>query len=287
MNKIRRLFTIIGLFLLSFQIMAATDFSYADKMFIKQCNYLAARNTLDSLRNIVSGAEDRSELLWRLSRVYLVLGEQEKDRTIKHSMYSKGESYAQEAIDLNPKNPYAYMWHCASVGRNCQLKPLMEQAKSVPIMINDLTIILNDLSRTDISEAWQALAEIYFHHPFKSNDCAINFMRKAISEIPADELRLSSYIFLSDMLVKRDWSAEKRKKGAQISKKSFDAAKDNIEKYSFSDCRQTGIGSCSDREEAVSLLLSASTLYKSAKFHSPNDIKDYEKLKNKLNEIKR
>jgi len=116
---------------------------------------------------------------------------------------SKGEEYATEAIKMDPENPGGYMWHCACIGTECKKQSVIEQAKAVPIMLKDLDTILETLHRTDYSEAWQAKAEIYYHHPFKSNDVAIECMYKAIATIPSDEIRISSSLLLAQMLKDR------------------------------------------------------------------------------------
>jgi len=166
-----------------------SGYARADRLFKIDADYMACRTVLDSLYGESKTDKEKAEVLWRIARVCLVSGK-----------LSDGRKYAEQAMESDPKNPCGYMWHCACVGTECKSKPLFEQAKAVPIMLNDLDTILEKLHCTDYSEAWQAKAEIYYHHPFKSNASAIEFMRKAIATIPADEIRISSSLFLAEIL---------------------------------------------------------------------------------------
>lgn len=189
MTCFKPFFLLLGILLASPSFSYALDYGRADRLFKIDADYDTCRTVLDSLYNESKTDSEKAEVLWRISRVCLVTGK-----------LSEGCKYAEEAIQSDPQNPGGYMWHCACVGTECKTKSIIEQAKSVPIMLKDLDTILETLHRTDYSEAWQAKAEIYYHHPFKSNESAIEFMRRAIATIPADEIRISSSLFLAEIL---------------------------------------------------------------------------------------
>lgn len=189
MTKTKPIILLLGM-LFAFPVgLSALDLARADRLFKVDTDYKACRRVLDSLYNETKNDREKAEVLWRISRVCLVTDD-----------LSKGKDYAEKAIKMDPKNPGGYMWHCACVGIECKKKSVIEQAKAVPVMLKDLDTILETLHRTDYSEAWQAKAEIYYHHPFKSNDSAIKYMRTAIATIPADEIRISSSLLLAEML---------------------------------------------------------------------------------------
>lgn len=199
------------------------------------------------LPNAKAGAQ-KADVLWRLSKMCVILGQEETTDKGKQEVFGKGIKYAEEAIKEDPKDPQCYMWHCANIGRECQTHSLMDQAAAVQPMMDDLNTILETLGRKDCSEAWQALAEIYYNHPFKSNDDAIKFATNAVNNIPKDELRISTYSFLAKMLWKRNSSAKRR--GSDIS----------------------------DREEALQLVNKAMKLYETSAKPTKVDKKDYEEI---------
>ena len=268
---------------------AAADFSKADSLFEAE-DYAACGKVLESMLPQAASNADKAGVLWRLARLCVVTGQAETTKDGKKAAFDKGIAYAQEAIDADPSNRWCYMWHCANVGRACQLLPLMEQAAAVPTMTGDLSTILDRLGKTSCSEAWQALAEIYFNHPFKSNDSAINFTRKAVMTIPAGEIRVATYGLLAEKLYDRNWSASRRSAEAAANADKFKRkGKSNIEKFSYFDgslgadyvpaWSDTPLGSLSDRQEAALLLDYALNLYRKSGSRSSIEAADYATFK--------
>lgn len=266
---------------------AQPDFRKADSLFSKACDYKAALAELSSLELATQG-KAKAEVLWRMARIQLILGQEETDKEGKRRVFGQGIRYAEQGISLDSRNAGCYFWHCANVGRECQTRGKMQQASKVSVMMKDLEMILNTLDRTDYSEAWQALAEIYYHHPFKSTNAAINYARKAIDEIPSDESRLSSCIFLAQMLRERDWSASRRREEINDNIKELARLKNgkstNINRFAlYSAIKDTAVNSCrlaelSDAQEAQALVKYALEKYRRLSFKSKVDEADYKQL---------
>lgn len=266
----------------------AADFSRLDAMLGNPAGYSSVRSGLESILKASLDKNERAEADWRLSRVCMLMGEQENTKEGKQKLFGQGASYASDGIKENPSNHNCYMWHCANVGRECQTKKLMEQAKAVPVMMNDLSTILNKLGKVNCSEAWQALSEIYVNHPLKSTDCGINFCRKAATCIPSGELRLSTYVYFAGLLKSRGWSADKRKNWMADNANKFSGT-DNIARYAYFDAglgakhtpkwSSKALGEMSDAEEAKALVEYAMKLYNSASSHTATDDNDYAELK--------
>lgn len=275
------------LLLLACSAFAQPDFRNADSLFNKACDYNAALAELKSMEPVTDG-KAKAELLWRMARVQLVIGQQETGKEGKRSVFGQGIRYAEQGIALDSRNVGCYFWHCANVGRECQTRGKMQQASKVSVMMKDLEMILNTLNRTDCSEAWQALAEIYYHHPFKSTNTAINFARKAIDEIPSAESRLSSYIFLAQMLRDRNWSASRRREEINDNVKELARLKSgkssNIDKFAlYSAIKGTGVNACklaelSDAQEVQAIVKYALEKYRRLSFKSKVDEADYKQL---------
>lgn len=235
--------------------MSYASIPQADSLFVVAADYQKCKSVLEKELKACNSDKEKAEIHWRLARVYLVLGEKQSTKQAKSEVFLKGLAMAESAIKEDPKNPAGYMWHCACVGRECQTHSLMEQARSVPKMMGDLETILDKLGRIDYSEAWQALAEIYYNHPFKSNDAAINYMRQACRTIPKGEDRPSTPEFLAKLLLERGWSPEKRRSASRAAKSKWETASSNIEKYTYFDGAPGIVNTAmSDKQEAESLL---------------------------------
>ena len=274
------------MFKLMFVAATLAGFVSVDRDFRYKCDYKANRDSLLVMLDNATDANDKAEIYWRLSRASLMLGVAEQTKEGKRTHFAKGMEYASLGLKLNPNSKECYMWHCANVGRECQTRSLMEQAKAVPVMTKDLTAMLDKLGHADYSEAWQALSELYYNHPLKSNEAAINFARKAATCIPDEELRISTYMHLAELLYKRNWSAGKRADAAHDNAAKFNkTVKSNIEKYSYFDGAKASMPWCSkpfttlsDREEALAILGYGKGLYNACAEPTPIDKQDYASL---------
>ena len=262
------------------------QFTSVDREFRYATDYTACRQTLEAMLPQAEAGHEKAEVLWRLARIALLEGEKATDKTTKRAYYEQGLRYAEEGIREDPKNEQCYMWHCANLGRKSLTHGLASQAQAVSALQDDLTMILDRLGRIRCSEAWQGLSELYWNHPLKSNESAVNFARRAACTIPADELRLSTYLYLAQLLQERGWSAGKRAAQASSHAPKFAAkAKSNIDKYALYDGTteqmpwlKGTIGDVSDREEADALVQYALSRYASCKDLTPIDRKDYQDI---------
>lgn len=271
------------LFLLPMLVLQFTsvdrDFRYASN----PADYASCQQKLEEMLPQATPGAEKAEVLWRLSRVVLMQGEAAVDKTARRALFDQGVRYAEEGIRENPKNEQCYMWHCANLGRRSMTHGLADQAKSVPALQKDLVTILNDLGKIRCSEAWQAMAELYWRHPFKSKESAVNYARRAAFTIPSGELRLSTCLFLAQLLDERGWTAEKRAAQSEAHAARFTAAnKSNIEKYACYDGSSDqmpwlkgAVGTVSDKEEADALVQYALSRYAAWKDPVPMDHKDY------------
>ena len=262
------------------------SFIQVDRDFRFKCNYAENHDSLLVMLERAFPGKEKADVYWRLSRASLMLGEAEQDKDAKRDWFRKGMTYAEEGLKEDSGSKECYMWHCANVGRDCQTRSMVDQASAVPTMTKDLTAILDKFGNVDYSEAWQALSEMYWHHPFKSDEAAVNFARKAATCIPSGELRISTYTYLAEILYKRDWSARKRASAAAGNAAKFkNENKSNIEKYSYYDGAVTFMpwsvkpfAQMTDKEEAALIVSYAKGMYNSCKELTPVDKKDYKVL---------
>lgn len=276
-----------------FVAIVALSFVKVDNDFKYKSNYRESIDTLQVMLSKTKVAAEKGEIYWRISRSYLMLGELSKEKLTKRDYFNKGIESAEKGFEVDPSNPHCYMWHCANIGRECQTHSLMEQAISVPIMMTDLQMIIDILDKVDYSPAWQALSELYYHHPFKSDDSAINFARKAALDIPQGELQLSTYLYFAKILLDRDYSQKKRASQASSNESKFLKSYDSmIDKYSYLDGANLvmpwngkKVSEVSDHQEAVDILKYASSLYEATSNPSPVDTRDYQEINNMIKTI--
>lgn len=271
----------------------ALQFTSVDREFRYATDYEPCRTHLEQMLPQAAPGPEKAQVLWRLSRVMVLLADQKTDKAEKRAIYDQGIRYAEEGIREDPDNEQCYMWHCANLGRKCMTHGLADQAKSVPTMQKDMVTILDKLGRTRCSEAWQGMAELYWRHPLKSKESAVNFARRAVYTIPSDDPRLSTCLFLAQLLEERGWSAEKRAAQATAHAQKFKmTTKSNIDKYACYDGSSDqmpwlkgAIGEVSDHEEAEALAQYALARYQACKEPSPmdkNDLRDVQNwIKNK------
>lgn len=283
----RRLLTTLAVLLTVWTAYASVNFSKINALCSKG-QYAEARQELTAMLDGAASDKDKASILGQLSKMSMLIGEEQPVKDQKQKEFAEGIKYAEQGIKLNPSDETIWMWHCANVGRDCQTRGMKDQIAAVGVMTEDLSTILNKLGRTEYSEAWQALAEIYFNHPFKSNDAAINFTRKSLMTIPKGELRIYCYSFFAKMLYQRNWSADRRKEEAGKNAAKFNGGKNSIDKFSFYDgslgpdfkpvWSDKGLGEMSDREEAKAVADYARVLYENAKSRSKADGIDYKAL---------
>jgi len=191
----RKLILLLSALLVAGQIQASgLDFQTADEQFLYQADFPACRKTLDSCLEKAQSPTEKAEAYWRMARLC-------------HSTeaFTEGREFAEKAIEANPKSPDSYMWHCVCAGWEAKSNgSVVKMAGCVPVMLGDIDTILEKLGRTDYSHAWHAKGEIYFNHPFKSNDTAAEYVRKAIETRSADKATLASYILLYKILATKN-----------------------------------------------------------------------------------
>ena len=270
MGKTRYLCNMKSILILA---LAMLSFHEVDEKLVYEGAYSRCMEMLEEMLPKAESPRDRAGVLCRLSEVSLLLGEKEKDNAARQEWFSRGLSYADQAIKADPSGPDGYMWHCANKGRDCMTRKLNDQIAAVPVMTGDLATILEKLGRTDYSSAWHALAEIYRNHPFKSDDAAVNFSRRAVSCIPKGELRIEAYVLLAEILYKRNWKPDKRSSEMEADMARYrKGGQSNMEKYSFYDGEEgpgaktpwSGdrcLGQMGDREEALAILSYAKRRY--------------------------
>ncbi|MGH0053671.1 MAG: hypothetical protein ACQ5SW_09810 [Sphaerochaetaceae bacterium] len=250
-------------------LVAAIDTTKADGLYDMDA-FSQAESLLEEQLVQVKDAADRAQILWRLSRVQVSLGDElgEDDKEGKFALYEKGEQYALDSIETHPSFE-GYLWKCSNIGRWGQTKGPLNALGKAKGMLEDLTVIVNTFDTIDSSETWYVLSSLYDELPggfisFGNKKWAISYMRIAMNTIPPDTYYPGHYKKLAEELYDRNWSASKRSKEMQGMEKDWEKASNNLEKYRYYEGKDGGktkpfyssvtLDQMSDRQEAVMVL---------------------------------
>ncbi|MBP5162689.1 MAG: hypothetical protein ILP16_06910 [Spirochaetales bacterium] len=295
----KKLALLLVMLMIAAMALAALDFKSVDDLYDSGSDNQKVYDTLQTMLKDAKTGEEKAEVLWRLSRVCVDLGDKmdEKDKNGKFAIYTEGENYALQSIEAKP-NYLAYLWKCANIGRYGQTKGVMDSLGKVKPMKADLRVITDDFKVLDSSEAWYTLAVLNDAVPGilgGDSDAAISYMRAACDTIPAKYIYGGTYKALAEMLYKRDWSASKRAKELPKMQKKWDKeTKSNFDKYAYYEgakgadampiWTKTKLSAMSDRQEALVILKYAQAVYNSRPSHTAGDEKNYAEIQDLINE---
>ena len=289
----KKLATLLILLAVCLMAVAALDFTSVDDLYDAGTDNQKVYDTLKTMLTQAKAGEEKSEVLWRLSRVCVDLGDKmdEKDKNGKFAIYTEGEEFAKQSITEKP-NYLAYLWKCANIGRYGQTKGVMDSLGKVKPMKADLKVITDDFNVLDSSEAWYTLAVLNDAVPgILGGDsvAAVSYMRAACDTIPAKYIYGGTYKALAEMLYARDWSADKRAKEIKKMQTKWDKEKkSNFDKYAYYEGAKgadampiwtnTKLSAMSDKQEALVILKYAQSVYNSRSKHTGGDEKNYKEI---------
>lgn len=250
-------------------LFAALDFTAVDALYDGE-RYDACKTELLKMRSLAATAEEESEVLWRLSRVALGLGDEldKKDKDGRFAAYEEGEEYANLSIARHP-NAFAYHWKASNIGRWGQTKGPLNSLGKAKGMLEDLTVVVNDFAIDDYTETWYVLSSLYYELPgaplsFGNNDWAISYMRRAMDTLPEHKLYPGHYKRMAEELWGRNWNAKKRGKELAKMQSSWNKGGSNLERYRYYEGKDGGktipfyssvtLDRMSDRQEAEMIL---------------------------------
>ena len=140
--------------------------------------------TLDRTTN----DQQRVEVLWRLSRVTLSIGDERDEEGASDnelfSIYEEAEQWAMQALEI-AEHPKAIVYKASSIGRWGETKgPLNALSKAKP-MRDDFTYLIDTMGVDDDTISWYVLGQLYYQLPgwpisFGNLNTAISYTRKAV-----------------------------------------------------------------------------------------------------------
>lgn len=297
----KKLTLLLAIFLVCSFAFAALDFTEVDTLYLTDEHDQEVYDKLQTMLGQAKEGEEKANVLWRLSRICVDLGDavDKKDKATRFAIYEEGEQYAIDSIEEYP-TAQGYLWKCSNIGRWGQTKGVFDSLAKAKPMVQDLQYMIDNLECLDSSEAWYVLAVLYKSLPgkplsFGNDNAAISYGRIACDTIPSNVIYGGTYKQLAQMLWDRNWNAKKRATEIAKMQKNWDKeTSSNIEKYKYYEGSNganahpkwttTALSSMSDRQEAVIILMYAQKVFETRKTHTQTDIKNYNEIAEILKE---
>ncbi len=267
-------------------------------------DYTGEFKLLESELASAEGNNEKSEILWRMSRAGLVITDQlERDGASKDELLSefkKAWDYATQSLSFNPDNYNAYYWRAANIGRWGQTKGILDSLFKAGDMRNDLAKAIE--SNPSHGDSYKVLGMLYDSVPgvisFGNKQYAVSLGRKSIDnqDEPDRDYEYSYYLELAKHLWNRNWKSSKRISEQKKQQRKFDSKTSVLEKNWYYDglvdlskataYSPSGIKNMSDREEAVAILDWMLSELKNLSNKKPGDYDDIEEATELLEEWK-
>ncbi len=299
----KKLSAIILICLMMSTLFAAFDPAYSDYQFYNLHEYAADKAYLEKALNEAASADEKAEILWRLSRAQLTLTDDiDDEKEFKQQRldgYAKAEELAVQSLSYR-ETYNAYHWQASAIGRIGQVNgPLNSLGKAKP-MRELVEKVQNDFN-ADYTDSWYVLGILYNQLPggpisFGDKDAAISYMRRCIdTQDNKNRTNLTNYLELAEQLDDRDWSASKRAKEFEKMKKKYDSASVPTEKMKYYEGKDGKSGKpfyssvtldkMSDRQEAVMILRYALAFYEKSPIKFATDREKLEEINDLLDDL--
>jgi hypothetical protein len=218
------------------------------------------------LRAAGSGAE-RAEVLWRLSRATLAIGEALEDENADVDdvlpVYEQGEQYGVDAVEADPDNHLGYYWQSANIGKWGQAKGILDSLFKAGPMRDLLSEAIE--REPEHAGSYYVLGQLYAEVPgvisFGNDDYAVSLARKSIDLHEAEyaagiaeDVEHDYYIQLASHLIQRNWNERKRTREHEDKARRFGSTSNRLEQGWYYE-GTVDISNQTDREEAEELLL--------------------------------
>ncbi|MDA3938043.1 MAG: hypothetical protein PF693_01875 [Spirochaetia bacterium] len=271
----------------------------ADKLH-EEASYEAEFKLLEGELTSAGNNNDKSEILWRMSRATLAITDQlERDGASKDKLLSEFQiawDYATEALSYNEDNYNAYYWRAANIGRWGQTKGILNSLFKASEMRDDLERAVN--SNPNHGDSYKVLGMLYDSVPgiisFGNKAYAVSLARKSIDnqDEPDRPYDYSYYLELAKHLWNRNWKESKRIREQKKQKGKFESKSSQMKKNWFYDglvdyskataYSASGVKNMSDREEAVIILDWLPVEINKLSDKKPGDFDDIEEAKELL-----
>lgn len=224
----------------------------------------------DLLQTILTQAntnQEKAEVLWRLARVTLTLGDVAEEKGAKQpeliKYYEEGENYADQAIASAPKIPISYFWKASNMGRWGQVKGVLNALGKAQPMLDQLKLGL--AQAPEHADSFYVMQQLYVQVPgfpisFGNKEYGVSLGRLAVElqqkDLKNGVIKVQNYAYYNELaksLAERNWAAAKRAGEQAKMKEKYQSAKGAYEKGLYYE-GSIALSNISDKEEALKLV---------------------------------
>lgn len=257
-------------------------------------DHTAAMSVLEGLLPQAGSGAERAEIYWRMASATLTRGDQRDDAGAGEAellaIYEEGESYADRAIEADPRNPLGYYWKSANIGRWGQTKGVLNSLFRAPDMRDLLSEAIS--YNPAHADSYYVLGQLYARVPgmvsFGNVEYAVSLARRSV-DLMETELRSGDreeeqhdfYIQLASHLIDRDWNARKRSRERSSMAGDYRAATSELERGFYYE-GTVDIPGTDDREEAREILNGVIARLEAIPRKLPSDLRRLEKARELL-----
>jgi len=226
------LFPVVGLLAVD-DVLAQADALHEEEKYIE--GFALLEKTLPA----ASTDREKAEIYWRMAKFQLNITDDLEDEGADSAtlleMFDKGGGFAEKAIELYPSAD-AYFWHSSNVGRWGETKGILDSLfKAGPMKDDLLKVIEYDPNYAD---AWYVFGRLYLLLPgwplsFGNVVSSVSFARRSIDLYEEDELKISYYKSLAEILWKRNWDSRKRDREIKKNESRYNSAKNEHDRQSY------------------------------------------------------
>lgn len=257
-------------------------------------NHTAAMSVLEGLLGQAGSASEQAEVYWRMAVATLTRGDQRDDAGASEaellSIYEEGESYADEAIRLDPRNPLGYYWKSANIGRWGQTKGVLNSLFRAPDMRDLLAQVIS--IDPDHADSYYVLGQLYARVPgmvsFGNVDYAVSLARRSVDLMEAelrsgerDDEQHDFYVQLASHLIDRGWNERKRQREISSMGDDYRSAESELERGFYYEGTIT-VPRMDDEEEAREILTGVIARLEALPQKLPSDLRRLEKAQELL-----
>jgi hypothetical protein len=296
----KKFLLILLVFILAVSLFANNaEMDKADKLH-EDAGYEAEFKLLEVELSTADNNNDKSEILWRMSRAALAITDQlERDGASKDELLEEFQTawdYATQSLFYSPDNYNAYYWRAANIGRWGQTKGILDSLFKADDMRDDLERAVN--SNSSHGDSYHVLGMLYDSVPgiisFGNKAFAVSLARKAIDnqDEPDRPYDYAYYLELAKHLWNRKWKEGKRLSEQKKEKGKYESRSSQMEKNWYYEglvdlskataYSSSGVKNMSDREEAVIILEWLLVELNNLSNKKPGDFDDIEETKELL-----
>jgi len=257
-------------------------------------DHAAAMSVLEGLLAQAGSGAEQAEIYWRMASATLTRGDQRDDAGASEeellAIYEEGETYADQAIEADPRNPLGYYWKSANIGRWGQTKGVLNSL----FRASDMRDLLSEAISYNPAHAdsYYVLGQLYARVPsmlsFGNVDYAVSLARRSV-DLMEEELRSGDReeeqhdfsVQLASHLIDRGWNERKRRREHPSMAEDYRSASSELERGFYYE-GTVDIPAMDDEEEAREILTAVISRLEAIPRKLPSDLRRLEKARELL-----